>query len=314
MALPRPLLVILGALLTAGGAFGVEKTKVLTSLSARPPAAHGSPADSSAASAASAAAMRADGQVVAEPGAHVKLAAEVSGTIARVHVARGAAVKKGQPLVDFDRRAQMAALEEAWAETGEARARLKARQDEQQRNERLVTSGALAANEAKQSVQEKAAARARLAASSAALKRMSALAEKMRLVAPIDGVVIARNVEEGEVVAPGTILFEIVDVKRLRVRAELDEFYLGRVAIGAHVDVRAEAYPERTWRGEVVELGDAVVPRGLRPLDPARPLDVGVLPVFVALPVEHPLKLGQRVELFVAPARDGEPQRVAGAP
>jgi HlyD family secretion protein len=250
-----------------------------------------------AASAKAPSAIRADGRVVAEAGADVHIGAELGGTIAKVHVARGEVVKKGQLLAELDRSVQMAALEEAWAETGEARARFKTRLEDHQQSERLAVSGAVASNEVKRSATEKAAARARLAASGASWKKMAALVEKTRVVSTIDGVVVERNIDPGETVAVGTPLFRIVDLARLCVRAEVDEFYLGHLTLGSTAEVRAEAFAGRVFAGSIVELGDAVVPRALKPLDPARPADVGVLPVRVSLPPGHPLKLGQRVEL-----------------
>ena len=71
------------------------------------------------------------------------------------------------------------------------------------------------------------------------------------------------------------------------------------VRLGAAVDVRAEGYAGRSWKGRVEEIPGVVQGRRLKPQDPGRPQDTRVLLVKVALLEPTPLKLGQRVELDI---------------
>lgn len=87
--------------------------------------------------------LRADGVIVARPGAHVVLRAEVGGLVKEVMVSRGQLVRKGDILVKFDRNQQAAALQEAWAVAGEAQTHLKARSEDYKRSKQLVAKGAL---------------------------------------------------------------------------------------------------------------------------------------------------------------------------
>ena len=82
--------------------------------------------------------------------------------------------------------------------------------------------------------------------------------DEMRVLAPIDGIVIRRNVEIGEVVSSGlssysggTMLFEIGDPSQLIVRGDIAEIDIGRVEIGQDVDIIVDAYPDTTYRGRV---------------------------------------------------------------
>jgi RND family efflux transporter MFP subunit len=143
------------------------------------------------------------------------------------------------------------------------------------------------------------AAMARRDAAKAAVDRLEAEDAKYRIIAPITGVVIARNSEPGETVSPGSPLLTIADLSRLRVDAELDEFDIPRVALHAQAKISAEGYDKRAWRGEVEEIADSVVPRQNRPEDPGRPSDSRVLPVKIAVKEPIPLKLGQRVEVEI---------------
>ena len=63
----------------------------------------------------------------------------------------------------------------------------------------------------------------------------------------------------------------MADLKRVRVEAEVDEFDVGGMALGAAVKISAEGFPQVAWRGRVEEIPDVVVGRRLRPEDPGRP-------------------------------------------
>jgi HlyD family secretion protein len=149
-------------------------------------------------------------------------------------------------------------------------------------------------------------ATARRDAAKAAIDRLEADAAKYRIVAPIDGVVIERFAEPGEIVSPASHLMTIVDLSRLRVEAEIDEFDIEAVTLGAQATITAEGYPARRFRGEVEEIADAVVPRHLRPEDPSRPGDTRVLRVKVGFRDPCTLKLGQRVEIAIVGRSDDD--------
>ena len=82
--------------------------------------------------------------------------------------------------------------------------------------------------------------------------------DEVRILAPIDGIVIRRDVEVGEVVSSGlssysggTMLFEIGDPSQLIVRGDIAEIDIGRVEIDQDVDIIVDAYPDTTYRGRV---------------------------------------------------------------
>ena len=86
-------------------------------------------------------------------------------------------------------------------------------------------------------------------------------------MAPLDGIVIARTVEEGEVVASGTSsytggteMFRIGDPDRMIVKSAVGEIDAGRVRPGQDVRIRVDAYPDATYRGRV----ERVAPVGVR--------------------------------------------------
>lgn len=241
--------------------------------------------------------IRAEGRVATRPGKQVKLGAELQGRVAAVHVVEGQSVKKGELLAELDCNEYKAALQEAIGSANEAYARARGRKNDLQRSKKLVDTGVLAKQEGDHVREEKTAAEGRLVASNGAAQRARALLAKTRIVAPIDGVVVSRTIDPSETVSPGTPLFVVADLDERRIEAEVDEYDIGRVALGGHALVTADGFPAKGWEGTVEEIPAAVQPRRLRPQDPARPTDSAVLLVKVSLPVDSPLKLGQRVDV-----------------
>lgn len=291
---PRTKLALASIVTGALAAAGVFADR---SLHAKPRAAEPTPPSNTATKTRT---VRADGRIVARPGAQVTVGAEAAGAVVKVVAHEGLRVKKGEVLLELRHAEQAAALQEARAVSFEAAARVRAREADLKRSRALVSSGSVARHEADATAEEQRVAAARLAAAQATITRLGAALDRTRVVAPIDGVVVERTIEEGETVVPGTPLFTIVDLDRLRVEAEIDEFDLGRVALGAVAEIRAESFPGQAWKGSVEEIPAALTKRRLRPLDPARPTDTSVLLAKVSLPSGTPLKVGQRVSLTLA--------------
>ena len=82
--------------------------------------------------------------------------------------------------------------------------------------------------------------------------------DDVRVLASIDGIIIDRGVEIGEVVASGlsafsggTVLFVIGDPSRMIIRADIPEIDIGKLKVGQDVDVIVDAYADTTYRGLV---------------------------------------------------------------
>jgi HlyD family secretion protein len=72
-----------------------------------------------------------------------------------------------------------------------------------------------------------------------------------RLSAPVSGVVLVRQAELGEVVAPGTPVVTIADVDHLWMRGYVNETDLGRVRWNQSATLRTDTYPDKTYQGRV---------------------------------------------------------------
>lgn len=71
------------------------------------------------------------------------------------------------------------------------------------------------------------------------------------VTAPMPGVVLSKNVEPGEMVAPGTPVVTIGDLEKVWVRAYINETDLGRVKLGQQATVTTDTYPGKQYKGHV---------------------------------------------------------------
>jgi len=148
------------------------------------------------------------------------------------------------------------------------------------------------------------------------------ITSRFDLKSPLAGTVVERNVTVGQMVGadPTQVLYTIADLNELQVVAEVYERDLSRVSKGVAVTVTVEAYPDETFSGTIVYVGDVVDPTTrtikvrcnvtnrdlkLKPEMFARVrLRVGSSRPVLALPKEAVIEVGGQAYVFVQ-AADG---------
>jgi len=133
-----------------------------------------------------------------------------------------------------------------------------------------------------------------LAAYEEAIAAVDARVERLReyeIRAPMDGVILERDGEVGEVVAPGQVLFWVGRTWPLRVAAEIDEEDIPRVRLGQVALIKADAFPGTVFEGEIGEI----TPRG----DPVSKS----YRVEISLPYEHVFKDAATTEINIVVMR-----------
>ncbi len=104
-------------------------------------------------------------------------------------------------------------------------------------------------------------AKAQVAQNEAALKQAELDLEHTIIRAPVDGVVVSRNVDVGQTVAASLqapTLFTIAqDLTKMQVDTSMDEADVGRIQLGQKATFTVDAFPRRTFRGEVVQIRKA---------------------------------------------------------
>src|SRR5439155_8415503 len=202
----------------------------------------------------------------------VQVGSQVSGTIQNLYADFNSTVKKGQVLARLDPSLFQARVEQARANLISARANLERSkamvEDTRQKYERareLAAQNLLPQSDLDTARSNQDAAVAQVKASQAAVSQSVASLNQANvdmahtvITSPIDGVVIARNVDMGQTVAASLqapVLFVIAnDLRNLQVNASIDEADVGRVKEGQEADFRVDAYPDQTFAGRVQQV------------------------------------------------------------
>ena len=171
------------------------------------------------------------GSVTAERDAD--LSPRVSGLVQRVRVDAGDRVSKGDTLIEFDDRLAALALRRADAALAEGRALLDESRRLREEGERLSADGSIPRSQFLTREAEYAAAQAALA--------------RHRVVAPFDGVVTRRFSDEGEWVATGTPVLQLVATDPLRIDVRMPQRQLGSLDERTRIEVRLDALPDRRF-------------------------------------------------------------------
>jgi membrane fusion protein (multidrug efflux system) len=176
-----------------------------------------------------------------EPTRLARLASPAEGPVARLLVREGDLVKNGQLLVVIGRNRT------TQARLSSDREELRKVQDEFQRVERLVAKGAVAGE-----LLDKI--RADLERAKAMVEAGEEVASDFQVRAPWPGVVSQVLVQEGNYVAPRSVLLEVFDPASLVVRTALPEAVALKVQRGAEARVRFDALPDNAVVGEVTRI------------------------------------------------------------
>lgn len=99
-----------------------------------------------------------------------------------------------------------------------------------------------------------ATAQARVKAAKARVREVEATLGDTRIVSPASGTIIAKLVEEGEVVTPGSPLLTLVDLGDLSLKIYIPEPEIGKITLGSPARIRVDAFPDRFFEAVVSQI------------------------------------------------------------
>jgi len=88
----------------------------------------------------------------------------------------------------------------------------------------------------------------------ALLAQAKAALDKTVIKAPLDGVVLLKNFEVGELAVPGVPLVTLGDLSKVWLRLYLPEPEIGKIKLGQEVEVRVDSFPKRVFKGKIVNI------------------------------------------------------------
>ena len=189
----------------------------------------------------------------------MSLGVELTGIrVAEVLVEVGDTVRAGQVLLRLDTRTLEVQARQADASVAQARASLKLARANAERGESLVKEGLISSSNADELRATLTSAEAQLTVAQADREAARLRLGFATLTAPDAGVISARTVQPGQIVSSGTDLLRLIRKSRLEWRAELTEGDLGRVPVGAVVELTSPGGQRVT--GHVRAVSPAVNP------------------------------------------------------
>jgi HlyD family secretion protein len=212
-----------------------------------------------------------------KPTTYVDISSSVMGRITHIYVSEGDRVKKGDRLMELDNVQYSSNVNSASANLSSA---IKSRElaaqhlqtaqadyDRQVKlhDEKLISDQAFAAaeNAYRAAQTEYQTANYQVQQLSSAVTSAQDTLGKTVFIAPMDGIVASLPVREGEnaIVGtmnnPGTQLMTISNMEEMEVDAEIDETDVLNVKVGQQAEIQVDAMPNNTFKGEVIEVGNA---------------------------------------------------------
>lgn len=190
------------------------------------------------------------------------LYARVSGYLKAWHADIGSPVKAGQLLAEIDTPELDQQLLQAQAELATARAGVALATSTARRWQSLLATDAVSRQEADEKAADLASRQSVVNGLQANVERIVALKRFARITAPFAGVVTARNTDLGALVnvggAPGSELFVVSDVSKLRVYVGVPQVYVGAIRVGAPVRLTVPESPGKVYPATVQALSQAI--------------------------------------------------------
>jgi len=174
----------------------------------------------------------------------VTLTAELPGRVTEISFESGSSVRKGAVLVHLDASTELAQLQAAQADATLARVNL-----ERARTLRQAETIPPA---------DLDTAEARAQQTAATVAQLEATIAKKTIRAPFDGRISIRQVELGQVVAPGTPIASLQSVSPIHADFWLPQQAVADLRPGQRVALRTDAYPDARWDGEITTVNPEV--------------------------------------------------------
>ena len=195
------------------------------------------------------------------PVLNVQVGSQISGIIQKLNADFNSLVKAGDVIAQLDPATYRANVSSAEGELASASASLELAQINARRAAELRADKLISQSEFDQSVATLHQAEAQVKIRTASLERAKVDLGRCTIYAPVDGIVIDRKVDVGQTVAASLsapVLFLIAnDLAKMQIDANVSEADVGGVEVGQDVDFTVDAFPYRTFHGQVIQVRNA---------------------------------------------------------
>lgn len=193
-----------------------------------------------------------------EPVTSVQVGTQVSGIVSKLYVDYNSVVKAGQVIAELDRTNLISELESATAMLRSAQSDFEYQKLNHDRFKALYDKGLVSANEYEKARLSFFQSEQTVTQREESVKKAQTNLGYATITSPIDGVVLSKEVEEGQTVASSfntPTLFNIAqDLTQMRVIADVDEADIGEVKEGQRVTFTVDAFPHLIFDGHVQQV------------------------------------------------------------
>ena len=198
---------------------------------------------------------------VVQPISKVELRSKAGGEIMQLNFVEGQQVQKGELLIAVDQRLTLNDYEQSKADLATAEAAVRQQENNNNRSQELFQKGLISQQELDQANVDYIRAKSTLVKAKASLASAEERLRETRIMAPIAGTILSRNVEIGQIISSavsnvggGTLLASLADMNEVHVEANVDEVDIGNVSVGQRAKVVADAFPDDQYYGEVIRI------------------------------------------------------------
>jgi HlyD family secretion protein len=188
----------------------------------------------------------------------VQVGTQVSGRIAKIYTDFNQSVKKGQLLAMLDTSSLLMNVSEAESAFIRSKAQLKQSKQDLDRMQYLFTENIKTKNDLEQAQVNFELAQATLKSEQSSLERTRINLSYASIYAPIDGIVIARNIDVGQTVAASfsspTLFLIANDLSKMQILANVDEGDIGQIKEGQNVRFTVQAQADKKFSGQVSQI------------------------------------------------------------
>ncbi len=191
----------------------------------------------------------------------IEIKSKASGEIVELPVEEGDFIMQGDLIARLDQKDERAEVAQAQADLDIAKAELKQAQRTFDRRIQLFQSNLISEEEQDQIELGLAVARGKLVQATTSLDRAKERLSESVVRAPINGIILQKYVEKGQIIASGvsnisggTPIVDIADMSSVYIETGIDEIDIGKIQIGQFATVIAEAYPEIEFSGKILRI------------------------------------------------------------
>jgi len=192
------------------------------------------------------------------PVVNVQVGSQISGIVKELFVDFNSVVKSNQVIARIDPSTYQLGVMKAEAQVADSKANQTLARVQASRADSLFTNSLISSSDHDTAAAQLQQADAQVQIDESTLKNAQVQLSYCTIYAPVDGVVISRNVDVGQTVAASfntpTVFVIANDLSKMQIDALVSEADIGGVAVGQDVNFTVDAYPYRTFHGRVNQV------------------------------------------------------------